>query len=219
MTAPTARRRRLLVGGGGHASSLLQFAAGMADGYTDLHPDASLPCPCLGSDSDFLASADPEEWEVNVTVVGGSGCDMSLRRAIIGRFAAAGFPFFTLTAPTAIVTPGSAVGPGCSVMHRAVVNGASVGAHCVINTGAIVEHACRLADNVFVGPGAVICGGVTVGADTFIGAGATVRNDVSICAGAVIGIGAAVVADITLPGVYAGVPAKLIKPCPDSTQS
>lgn len=207
MNAP---KKTALIGSGGHARSLMEFAAAAIDGYIDKRPSEGDEIPYLGNDEEFIASNSPEQWLVHMAIVGGSGKDMPLRRKIIERFIGAGFRFATLTAPTAIVTPSARIGEGCALLHRCVINGATLGSNCVVNTGAIVEHACRIADNVFIGPGAVICGEVTIGSDTFIGAGATVRNCVTIGTGVTIGAGACVVADITEPGVYAGCPAKLI---------
>ena len=34
-------------------------------------------------------------------------------------------------------------------MHGAIVNGASVGDFCIINTGAVIEHGVTLGRNVF----------------------------------------------------------------------
>ena len=57
----------------------------------------------------------------------------------------------------------------------------------------------------------MICGGVTIGDDVYIGANATVHRGTIIASGSVIGLGTAVVSDIVEAGVYAGVPAKLLK--------
>ena len=62
-----------------------------------------------------------------------------------------------------------------------------------------------------VAPGAVLSGGVTVGDDCMIGAGATVIQDVVLCAGCLIGAGSTVVGEISVPGVYAGSPARRIR--------
>ena len=86
-----------------------------------------------------------------------------------------------------------------------------IGGHCIINTGAMIDHECKIGDFVHVGPG-VHCGGrAMVNDDVWIGIGASVINDIRICRGSVIGAGAAVVRDITDKGLYVGVPAKVIE--------
>ncbi|MCM1482731.1 MAG: acetyltransferase [Muribaculaceae bacterium] len=199
-----------LIGGGGHALSLMSaLPAGVTvAGYVDCK-DACLPeVSWMGADDRFLDSVSPSEACVHIAVVAGEGADMSLRSRLITKYSA--YKSVSIIAPTAIVVPGSDIAAGCAVMHRAVVNGATIGSHSIINTGAIVEHGCILGGNVFVGPGAVLCGGVHVGSDVFIGAGATIRNGVSICSGAVVAMGAVVTHDIVAPGVYGGVPAHKI---------
>jgi len=195
----------VLIGGGGHARSLVESGCHI-DGYADARAVTDMPLPRVGSDEEILSSMDPSSTALHIAVVGGDGRSMATRRRIIERFSA--FPAATLIAPSATVTPSSSIGQGSAVMCGAIVNGASIGRHNVVNTGAIVEHGCRTGSNVFIGPGAVICGGVTIGDDCFIGAGVTVRNCVSICPGVTVGIGAAVVSDITEPGIWAGVPAR-----------
>lgn len=193
----------VLIGAGGHAESLIN-AMGREAFSGCVTPQASeCGLPWLGSDESFLNS--DADSSVHIAVVAGRNGNMTLRRRIIDMYA--GRPHATLVAPSAIVAGHTELGDGCAVMCGAIINGATLGMDCVVNTGAVIEHACRLADNVFVGPNATLCGGVEIGADTFIGAGATVINGVNICGGAVIGAGAVVTRDVTEPGVYAGVPA------------
>ena len=198
-------KKIVLIGGGGHARSLAESGCHI-DGYADTREVTDMPLPRIGSDEDILSSMDPLTTYLHIAIVGGDGRSMSARRRIIERFSS--FPAATLIAPSATVTPSSTIGEGSAVLCGAIINGASIGSHNVVNTGAIVEHGCHTGSNDFIGPGAVICGGVTIGDDCFIGAGVTIRNCVSICRGVTIGIGAAVVSDITRPGIWAGVPAR-----------
>ena len=54
----------------------------------------------------------------------------------------------------------------------------------------------------------------TIGSHVSIGSNATILP-VTICDHAVIGAGAVVTGDIPVPGVYAGNPARLLRPLPD----
>ncbi len=201
-------RRIVLVGGGGHAMSVMSMLPDGVEvcGYVDRAPVADMPVPYLGTDSDLLASG--AKTDIHLALVWGQTTDMRLRRKLIELYR--GYHSPTLVAPSALITTNSTIGNGCTVMHRAVINGARIADFCVINTGAIIEHGVTLGENVFIGPGAVICGGVTIDNDSIIGAGATVRQGISIAAGMVVGMGATVVRDITEPGVYTGIPAKRI---------
>ena len=56
-----------------------------------------------------------------------------------------------------------------------------------------------------------------MGDDVSIGAGAVILP-IGICAGTVIGAGAVVTRDIDVPGIYAGNPARLLRPLPETTR-
>lgn len=202
-------RRIALVGAGGHAVSILNAVGhdGIL-GYVAPEPSDALGLKWLATDEEFLESERWNDVPVNISIVAGRSGNMALRRRIVelyGNHARA-----TIVAPTAIITAGTVLGDGCSVMSGVIVNGATLGRDCIVNTGAVVEHACVISDNVFIGPNATVCGCVRIGSDCFIGAGATVLNGIEICSGTVIGGGAVVASDITEPGVYAGVPAKIL---------
>ncbi len=198
----------VLIGGGGQALSLLAANTGAnICGYVDRHIVDTMPLPYLGTDDEFIAKN--EDCLIHISMVSGDNADLSARHRLITRYRnklAA-----TLVAETAVLTQGTDLAEGCAVMARAVINNAVIGRHCIINTGAIIEHQVHVGDNVFIGPGAVICGNVTIGADTYVGAGVTIRNNVSIVSGAIIGMGAVVISDITEPGVYVGCPARLLR--------
>lgn len=192
-----------LIGGGGHCRSLLQMIPSVVNikGYTDISPVEDMAINYLGTDD----SADLSEW-LHIAVALGTDDTLATRRRLIERLSP-NHKFLTLIASSAVCVNPTEIGAGSAIMHGAIINGAKIGKHCIINTGAIIEHDVRLGENCFIGPGAIVCGGVEIGSDNVIGAGATIRNGVKICSGAVIGMGAAIVGDITEPGIYTGVPA------------
>ena len=73
-------------------------------------------------------------------------------------------PFITLIHKDAYVSPSAHIGRGTVVMAGAVIQAnVRIGKHCIINTGASVDHDCVLEDFVHVAPGTHLCGGVEVG--------------------------------------------------------
>ena len=85
---------------------------------------------------------------------------------------------------------------------------AILGRHVIINTGATVDHDCRLGDFVHVAPGAHLAGGVRIDPGGFMGIGSVAVPGVHLGTGCVVGAGAVVVRDL-LPNVTAiGVPAR-----------
>jgi sugar O-acyltransferase (sialic acid O-acetyltransferase NeuD family) len=127
-------------------------------------------------------------------------------------FASCGLVVPTLLHPRSYVAGSAAVGEGSQVLGHAVVAADAVlGRACIVNTSASVDHECRLADGVHIGPGATLAGCVSVGQCAFIGAGAVVLPRVSIGAGAIVGAGAVVTRDVAAGMVVYGNPAKAVR--------
>lgn len=88
----------------------------------------------------------------------------------------------------------------------------------IIEDGVRIDGHCAIGHNSVIGENTVIASGVGVGGSAiigkncWIGGNSYIRNGIKICDGTVIGCMSAVVKDITEPGVYAGVPARFIKP-------
>ena len=111
--------------------------------------------------------------------------------------------------PSSVIGHDVEIGCGSVLMAGSIVNpGSVIGEHCIINTGACLDHDNRVGDFVHVSPGAVLGGIVSVGNCSHVGIGSCIKNVTTVCDDVVIGAGAVVVKDITEPGVYYGVPAK-----------
>ncbi len=81
-------------------------------------------------------------------------------------------PFIKLIHPTAYVSPSAHIGMGTIVMAGAVIQAdVRIGKHCIINTGASVDHDCLIEDFVHVAPGVNLCGGVEVGEGSLLAVG------------------------------------------------
>ena len=98
------------------------------------------------------------------------------------------------------------------VMARAMVQTrARIGAHCVINTGAIIEHDVDAGDFSIFGPGAVVGGGARVCTGALVGLGAKVRDHRVVGAKALVGMGSIVVRDVEPGECVVGVPAGVMR--------
>lgn len=114
--------------------------------------------------------------------------------------------------PSAIVSPYSARGQGCMILHGVIVQAqAQIGNHVILNTACRVDHDCILEDFVHIGPGAILCGTIGVGEGAFIGAGVTVRPGISIGKWATIGAGSVVIGDVPDYAVVVGNPGRIIR--------
>ncbi|WP_455585747.1 PglD-related sugar-binding protein, partial [Bacteroides sp.] len=66
--------------------------------------------------------------------------------------------------PLAVVSETVTVGEGTVVMQGAIIQSdTKIGKHCIINTGASVDHECVVEDFVHISPHATLCGNVMVG--------------------------------------------------------
>ena len=84
-----------------------------------------------------------------------------------------------------------------------------IGFLSLINTGTYVGHEAKIEDCIVTK--LYICGNVVIQSHVYIGAGSTIKDHIEICSNVLIGCGAVVTKNIFKPGIYAGVPAKLIK--------
>lgn len=202
-------KKIILVGGGGHALSVLEMVPNhdIFLGYCDYKETPSMPIKYLGNDEDVLSKYSPKDYDILHAVVYTSEVNLNLRSKLINKFRE--YKGANVVADTAVVTPNSKIGDGTVVLHKSVVNHATIGKHCIINTGVIVEHCVAIGDDVFLGTSAVVCGDAKIGNNVFVGAGSVIRDGVSICDNTIIGMGAIVTQDITKSGVYVGTPARL----------
>lgn len=120
--------------------------------------------------------------------------------------------FYTAIHPSAQIGINVEIEEGTVIMANVCINSSSrVGKHCIINTGAIIEHDNIIENYVHISPNATLGGTVKVEELTHIGIGATVKNNVTICKNCTVGAGAVVVKNIIKAGTYIGVPAKKLE--------
>lgn len=100
----------------------------------------------------------------------------------------------TVIHPSALIHRTVSLGRGTYVGAGVIIQpDVRVGAHCIINTGAILEHDCVIQDYVHIAPRVTLTGAVTIEEGCLIGAGTTVIPQQMIGAWSVIGAGSTVV--------------------------
>jgi sugar O-acyltransferase (sialic acid O-acetyltransferase NeuD family) len=119
------------------------------------------------------------------------------------------FAWPTIVHPFTWVAPTAKLGPGTVVLAGAVIQpDVQVGAHCIVNTSASVDHDCFVSDYIHLCPGVRLTGGVSVGEGVTIGSGAVVLPYKCLGAWSVVGAGSVVNRDFEANSTVVGVPAR-----------
>ena len=185
----------LILGAGGHAKVVADAAraAGVASiTFCDEGAGETLERCAQGATHIHVAIGD------NAVRVGG-----------LARGRACGLSPYTVVHPSAYVAPSARVGEGVYIGAFCVINPESVIEDCaVVNTGAIVEHDCRVGEGAFIAPGAIMCGGCSIGTRSMLGAHATMIPQTHIGDEIVVGAGATVVEDFFEKCTVVGTPAR-----------
>lgn len=120
-------------------------------------------------------------------------------------------PITKIIHPSAYISPYSKLSEGCVVFANAVINiHTTIGCSSIINTGATIDHDCKLADYTHISPGSHLAGNIQVGKYSWIGIGSSIRQGINIGENVIIGAGSTVVKNIPDHQVVAGTPAKLL---------
>lgn len=154
-----------------------------------------------------LSQFNPEEYEVLVAIG-----DPRDRFDMVQKLPS-NTKYFTFIHPSAqvlgndvTISEGSIVCAGC-----VITTNVNIGKHAHLNLQTNVGHDCEIGDYFTTAPGVKISGNCKIYDCVYIGTNASIRQKISIHSMATIGMNAAVAKNIESPGIYAGVPAKLIK--------
>src|SRR6187200_871914 len=101
-------------------------------------------------------------------------------------------------------------GEGCTIVEPCNLYGCSVGDGSFVGPFVEIQKQVTIGKRARIQSHAFICELVTIGDKVSIGTNATILP-VTICDNVVVGAGSVVTRDITVPGIYAGNPARLIR--------
>ena len=206
----------IIIGAGGHAAVVAdaliasgQCVLGFVDVDVTRHGQQQCGLLVLGGD-EALAGFDTKHVGL-ANGIGGTRGEIK-RRQVQKELEAAGWRFFSVKHPSAVVSPYAHLAEGSQLMAHCVVQpGAKVSAGCIVNTAAVVEHDVELGEFVHVAGNATLCGGVIVGAHSHIGASAVVLEGVHLGIATVVGAGAVVTGHHEGGQTLVGVPARPLK--------
>jgi sugar O-acyltransferase (sialic acid O-acetyltransferase NeuD family) len=148
-----------------------------------------------------------------VVVCTGNPRDFRSKAGIVRRLGLDPGRYATLVHPAAALGSSCRVGEG-SVVQAGVVATADVtiGPHAGLMPQVVLTHDDQLGAYTLVGAGARLAGGVAVGEGAYLGAGCLLREGVRVGARALVGMGAVVTRDVPPAEVWAGVPARFLRP-------
>lgn len=117
----------------------------------------------------------------------------SRRRDLVDRLNFDEDRYAPIVSPLCSVSPTVEIAHGSAVFPNAVLGaGVIVGAHSIVNSGAIIEHESTVGSFCHIAPGAIVSGGVRVGDNVFVGAGAIVFQGAHLKPGSVVPAGAVI---------------------------
>ena len=121
--------------------------------------------------------------------------------------------YFSFIHPTSIIMDSNIeIGEGSFVgAHSILTTNIKVGKHSILNRSNHIGHDCSIGDFLSLMPGSIISGNVNIGNRVYIGTNSTVKEKIKICDDVIIGLNSGVVKDIDQPGIYGGLPCKLLK--------
>lgn len=188
----------ILIGGGGHCKSCIDVIeqegkyqiAGVVD-LPEKQGQSVMGYAVLGTDGDLpeLVRTYP-----NVLITLGQIKTPERRIALFEKTLEMGVRFPVIRSPLAYISPHAEIGEGTIVMHHVLVNaGARVGANCIINTKALLEHDAVIEDHCHIATAAIVNGGVRVGAGTFVGSNSVMKENILVDQNSVIGCGVKII--------------------------
>jgi UDP-perosamine 4-acetyltransferase len=206
------------LGAGGHAKVILDVLSFCAKyeviGLTSADPDAVgqrvLGVPILGSDE--ILPRLRKQGVAGAFIGVGSVGDCRLRRKLFELAQGLGFELINAIHPDATVASSVQIGTGVAVMAQAIINpGVLLSDNVIVNTGAQLDHDCRIGAHVHIAPGAHLSGDVHVGECAHVGPGATIIQGIRVGEGALVGAGSVVLRDVQTRVTVFGVPARVIQ--------
>jgi len=201
----------VVIGDSGHAKVCIELLQAMGNrvaccvGVTD-GPNTCVGVPVFKGDAHLVKLRTQGYLKVFVAV----GANRA-RERLANTARELGYSLVNAISPQAVVSPSARLGKGIAVMAGAIVNAEAVIEDlAIINTGACIDHDCRIGKAAHIAPQCGLAGNVVVGPGSFLGIGCKVIPEVTIGENVTIGAGAVVVCDIPSETLAVGVPAKPI---------
>lgn len=168
-----------------------------------------LGVPVIGKFEDVFTKF--ESGAFDCLMIGVGYKHMNARRDLYLKYEAS-IPFANIIHSSSFVDPSVELGSGVFILPGCTVDKhVKIGNNVLLNAAAVVAHDTVVLDHTFIAPAASIAGKTTIGTCCFIGINSTIIDNVVLGEYVVVAGGAVVTRNLSEKGLYAGIPAKLIK--------
>jgi|GEM_PF-149524 len=211
MRQETTKRSVIVLGAGGHAKVIIEIlrAAGYEVSYCVGGADSPEQCmgvPVLRGDN-HLSELRQLGYSLLFPAIGSN----AIRERAAAYAVNIGYELINAISPQAIISPSVVLGKGIAIMSGAVINAQSTLEDLVIiNTGATVDHDCRIGFCAHVAPQCALAGNVTIGSGALVGIGTSIIPAITIGNQSLVGAGSVVISDIPSSSTALGNPAKIV---------
>lgn len=204
----------VVVGAGGHAKVCVELLRAMGlqvdycIGSGDGDARTCVGVPILQGDEHIGRLREEENYQEAFVAIGSN----RLREKLAAKVVAHGYRLVNAISPSAMISPSARLGTGVAIMAGATVNADSeIADLAIINTGATVDHDCRIGRAVHIAPQCGLAGNVAVGDGSMLGIGCKVIPEQTIGANVLLGAGSVVISSIPDGVTAVGVPARIIR--------
>lgn len=138
---------------------------------------------------------------------------MQFRRELYDRLVALNIRLADVVHPSVILAKDACTGSGSVLFPGCILDvGSRVGNNCILNAGVTIAHDSAVEDHTICGPGVTLAGFTRVQQGCFLGTRTTIIDHINIAPNVTTGAGTVIINNLTEPALYAGVPARKLKP-------
>lgn len=103
------------------------------------------------------------------------------------------------------------IGEGCIIYPKCTIDkNVTIDDNTILNLNCTIAHDTKIGGHSFFAPSVTIAGFCVIGEQSFLGVGTVITDSVKISSNIITGAGTVIVKNINEPGLYAGVPSKII---------
>ena len=138
---------------------------------------------------------------------------MQFRRELYDRLVSLNIRLANIIHPSVILAKDACMGSGSVLFPGCILDvGSLVGNNCILNAGVTIAHDSKIDDHTICGPGVTLAGFTRVQQSCFLGTHTTIIDHINVAPNITTGAGTVVIKNLTEPALYAGVPARKLKP-------